>query len=61
LTLERRAGQSIVLQLPDGAQAFVTLTESRHGRAKIHLAAPPAVVIYRAELGPFNRKPRPAA
>jgi sRNA-binding carbon storage regulator CsrA len=57
LLLDRKVGQSVILQLPDSGQVIVTLTESKHGRAKIHLAAPPAVVIYREELGAFHRKP----
>jgi sRNA-binding carbon storage regulator CsrA len=50
LCITRRVGQSVVLQLPDGREMTVYLSEIRTGDARLHFMGPKDVKIYRDEL-----------
>lgn len=50
LVLTRRIGESVIVELPDGRDFYVTLVETRSGQAKLMFTAPKDVRIRREEL-----------
>lgn len=54
LCLSRENGQQTVLDLPDGSAIVITSRASGGRRVRLHIAAPPAVRIRRAELSAEN-------
>lgn len=50
LTLTRRVGECIYVDLPGGDQIRVTLTEMRKNQARIQVSAPRDCAVWRGEL-----------
>jgi sRNA-binding carbon storage regulator CsrA len=50
LSLSRKDGEAIVIELPDGRDITVTLLQSLHRRCRLHVAAPRDYPIRRGEL-----------
>lgn len=54
LCISRDNGQQTILDLPDGSAVVITSRASGGRRVRLHIAAPPAVRIRRAELSAEN-------
>jgi carbon storage regulator CsrA len=50
LTLTRRVGECIYVDLPGGDQIRVTLSEIRKNQARIQVSAPSTCAVWRGEL-----------
>ena len=57
LVLERRSGQTIILNTSDGI-VEVVVTQSQAGRVKLGITAPTSVSIVRKELIPLTNTPQ---
>lgn len=57
LVLERRSGQTIILNTSDGI-VEVVVTQSQAGRVKLGITAPLSVSIVRKELIPLTNTPQ---
>ncbi len=57
LVLERRSGQTIILNTSDGI-VEVVVTQSQAGRVKLGITAPMSVSIVRKELIPLTNTPQ---